>query len=167
MNKPTILGLSLAAIVLCLVYLLSGEKPAPSNKPTDPTTQVTAAKERIESAIAPVEAPTLMPDIKDPQAIIKAIKAASFTYEPARVPEIQPYLDHTDPNVRKAAMDGIVELGHPTGAPVLRKAAKRAATPEEAAVLNAQADYLLLPSTYQMMKSKKFGLPMPANPAPK
>ena len=64
-------------------------------------------------------------------------------------------------------MNGIVELGYPSGAQVLREAAARAATSEEAALLNAKADYLLLPSTYQLMKSKKFGLPMPANPAPK
>jgi len=111
--------------------------------------------------------PALTPGMKDPQAITLAIQAAAITYEPVMVPKIQPYLDHPDPGVRSAALDAIVELGYPTGAPVLREAAARAATPEEAALLNAKADYLQLPSTYQLMKYKKFGLPLPPAPATK
>jgi hypothetical protein len=167
MNKSIILGLSLAAIALFFAYLFVGEKTSPSAKVTDPTTQVAASKGRIESAIAPAEMPTLKPDSNEPQAIINAIQAMATTYDVVKTPEIQPYLDHPDPNVRRAAMNGIVELGYPTGAKVLREAAARAVTPEEAALLNARADFLLLPSTYQMMKSKKFGVPMPAIPAPK
>jgi hypothetical protein len=167
MNKSIFLGLSLAGIALGFAFFFLGQKTALTSKPTDSTTQVTTSKESIVSATASAEMPALKPDMKDQQSIIQAIQAAAMTYEPMKVPEIQPYLDHPDPSIRRAAMDGIVELGYPTGAPVLREAATRAATTEEAALLNAKADYLLLPSTYQMMKSKKFGLPMPAYPASK
>jgi|JI6StandDraft_1071083.scaffolds.fasta_scaffold00642_15 hypothetical protein len=166
MMKKTILpGLAVGA--LCFAYWLAGEKTAPTAKPTAQPTQTHASTEGGQSAMDPAKAAAPWPDSKDHQGVIAAIQAAAITYEVVKLPEIQPYLAHPDPVVRAAAMNGIVELGYPSGAQVLREAAARAATSEEAALLNAKADYLLLPSTYQLMKSKKFGLPMPANPAPK
>lgn len=167
MNKNILLALGLAGIVLCWVFWGAGGEAAPTIKPTELETPVSAPAGRPQSAVAPAGVPTRWPDAEDHRGVIVAIQTAATTYEAAKVPEIQPYLTHPDPAVRTAAMNGIVELGYPTGASVLREAAARAATPEEAALLNAKADYLLLPSTYQLMKSKKFGVPMPPAPAPK
>jgi hypothetical protein len=80
------------------------------------------------------------------QGILEAIHTASISYDPAELPRIQPFLTHPDPEVRAAALNGMIVLGHASGAPLLRDAAKRTANPLEAAELLKKADYLELPS---------------------
>ena len=85
-------------------------------------------------------------DASGKQHILDSIQLASISYDPVELPRIQPYLTHSDPEVREAALNGIVVLGHAAGAPLLRNAASRITNPIEAAELLKKADYLELPS---------------------
>lgn len=90
------------------------------------------------------------------EQIVEVIDDAAISYDAKELPKIQPFLTHSDPEVREAAVNGIMVLGDPAGAPMLRAAAKLALTPEEAVALNESAAYLELPSGSMLnMKPKK------------
>jgi hypothetical protein len=190
MNKFTLFGLLLAGSILYCAYWLAGPETSPSSKkkvagtPTfydnrpnasssgnlgsAKSSNTTQPRKPIEQASISPPAPPPPPPLTaslEPQGIIEAIRTSALTYNASELQRIEPYLSHSDPEVRKAAMNGIVELGYPPGATMLRDAATHAASPEEAALLREKADYLLLPTTYQLMKSKKLGLPLPSNPS--
>lgn len=78
-------------------------------------------------------------------AILGKIEEASVTYDPKGLPLIEPYLLHPDPEVRAAALNGMIVLGEAGASPMLREAAKKAPTPKEAVALTEAADYLELP----------------------
>ena len=78
--------------------------------------------------------------------IAKKIEEASVMYDAKALPLIEPYLLHPDPEVRTAALNGMITLGEAGAAPLLREAAKKAATPKEAVAMGEAADYLELPS---------------------
>jgi hypothetical protein len=78
--------------------------------------------------------------------ILGKIEQASVTYDPKGLPLLEPYLLHPDPEVRTAALNGMIVLGEAGGAPLLREAAKKASTPKEAVALTEAADYLELPA---------------------
>lgn len=80
------------------------------------------------------------------QTLFESIETAATSYDPAQLPLIRPYLTHSDPEVRAAALNGVVTLGDAAGAPLLREAAKQAANSQEAIELLSKADYLELPS---------------------
>jgi hypothetical protein len=108
--------------------------------------------------------PAPLPIATDRQIIFQVIHEASISYDPVDLPRIQPYLSHPDPEIRVAALNGIVVLGHASGAPLLRDAANRAVSSQEAALLREKADYLELPSAYDLMKAKKLSLPNTKRP---
>jgi hypothetical protein len=87
-----------------------------------------------------------IPDPLGKQAILDAIQLASVSYDPSELPSLKPYLTHSDPEIREAALNGIIVLGHAAGAPLLRDAASRISNPIEASELLRKADYLELPS---------------------
>jgi hypothetical protein len=66
----------------------------------------------------------------------------------------------------------MIVLGHAAGAPLLREAAKRIASPLEAAELLKKADYLELPSPPIELLRQKFksqsskNKPLPSNQSP-
>jgi hypothetical protein len=78
--------------------------------------------------------------------IFNEIEQASVTYDAKALPSIEPYLLHPDPEVRQAAMNGMVVLGDAAAGPLLRKAAEKAPTPKEAVALTEAADYIELPA---------------------
>lgn len=80
------------------------------------------------------------------EAIAAAIHEASITYDAKELPKIQPYLLHPDPEIREAALNGMLVLGDAAASPLLRAAAKQIASPEEAAKMLEAAGYLELPS---------------------
>ncbi|GEP44756.1 hypothetical protein BGE01nite_40470 [Brevifollis gellanilyticus] len=80
------------------------------------------------------------------QKVLEEIHLISISYDPVELPRIQPYLTHPDPEVREAALNGFVVLGHAHGAPLLRDAARKLTNPNEAAKLLEKADWLELPS---------------------
>ena len=165
MNKLTIPGLALAATVLLGAYWLAGPEAASPSKrqeapatPSMPQSTAAPAYEAAPPGIA-ASAPVPLPPGTDREVIRESIHAASISYDPADLPRIQPYLSHPDPEIREAALNGILVLGHAAGAPLLRDAAKRATSPKEAALLLEKADYLELPSAYDLMKAKKLSPP--------
>ncbi len=161
MNKTFFLGL-LGAVFCGGVYLAyqsaganlpvgaeksttrsAGKKPRPESN----TTEVHSESASPLSANAPpVTSQGPIPDSAEKQRIIDAIQLASVSYDPSELPRIQPYLTHPDPELRQAALNGMIVLGHAAGAPLLREAARRTANPTEAAELLNKADYLELPS---------------------
>ena len=70
------------------------------------------------------------------------IQSLASTYDAKRIPEIAAFLDHADPLVREAALQGLIQLSSPEAAPVLRAAAAKAKSAEEAAALREAADFL-------------------------
>lgn len=79
-------------------------------------------------------------------AIFNEIEQASVTYDAKALPQIERYLLHPDPEVRAAAMNGMIVLGDSAAAPLLRAAAEKAPTPKEAVALGEAADYMELPA---------------------
>jgi hypothetical protein len=110
-------------------------------------------------AVATVHAP--LPADAPVERVLAVIEEASISYDPKELPRIQPFLLHPDPEVRAAALNGILVLGDAAGAPLLRAAAKQTAVPQEAVKLLETADYLELPSASLLPPGKK-GLARPA-----
>lgn len=75
-----------------------------------------------------------------------AIHDAVLTYDPAGVAVIRPFLLDPDPAVRRAARDGMVQLGEADAVPWLRDAASKLEDPAEIAALREAADLLELPA---------------------
>lgn len=79
------------------------------------------------------------------EAILSAIEEAAISYSAEELPKIQPYLSHPDPEVRAAAIQGMITIGEPAAAPLLRAAAQLAVSTEEAKAMKEAADYVELP----------------------
>jgi len=161
-DKTAIVGgglLLVAAIILVIKLSLSGPPEAPS----DPTTQSAPRAEngsRPVSKIRPVPSPDLRPganatetpelsseEIKAARdAAIEKIQEASTSYDPAELPVIRPYLESRDPDLRAAAVDAMIVLGDASAGPMLREAARKLESPEEAKAMEQAADYIELPS---------------------
>lgn len=118
-----------------------------------------------ESAAANGVQPAEAPALTEPAAILAAIEAASTSYDAAELPRIQPFLTHPDPEIRSAALAGIVNLGHAAGAPVLRAAARQLVDSKEAVGLLQAADYLELPPVPKSMRPRVRAAGTPAAPA--
>lgn len=101
---------------------LTGEGWDPASK-TLPGTSVPTAKEEI----------------------LTGIQNAATTYDPASLPSIARYFESSDPEIRSAAIDGVMLLGDAAGAPLLRQLAASTGNPAEASELRSKADYLELP----------------------
>ncbi len=174
MKNKIILLSGLAVISSLLFYAFTAAGPeakpnakapevsAPSSKVLEPAHSADAPRASIST---PAFAAPLTLESAARQTILETIQTASISYDPVELPRIQPFLTHPDPEVRAAAFNGIVVLGHAAGAPLLREAAKRAATPQEAVELLSKADYLELPSAPIGSRIKKAGAR--AAPAPK
>lgn len=121
----------------------------------NPRTGTATPRVAKSSDRGPVTPPTAAPEpgAKDPglpdeerAAILNAIEQASVTYDSKALLLIEPYLTHPDPEVRLAAMNGMVVLGEAAAGPLLRKAAESAPTPKEAVALAEAASFVELPS---------------------
>jgi hypothetical protein len=77
--------------------------------------------------------------------ILAEIEDAAVSYDPAELPRIRPYLEHADGEIRAAAMDGMVVLGDAAAVPMLRDAAARLASRQEAEKFRQAAAFLELP----------------------
>lgn len=80
------------------------------------------------------------------EEIFAAIEDAASSYSAEELPKIQPYLLHPDPEVRAAAVQGMINLGDASAAPLLRTAAQLAPSSQEAEGMKKAADYVELPS---------------------
>ena len=80
------------------------------------------------------------------EEVAAVIGDAVMTYEPAGVAAIRPFLLDPDPEIRRAARDGLVQLGEADAVPWLREAASKLEDPAEVAALREAADLLSLPA---------------------
>lgn len=80
------------------------------------------------------------------EEVAAVIGDAVMTYEPAGVAVIRPFLLDPDPEIRRAARDGLVQLGEADAVPWLREAASKLEDPAEVAALREAADLLSLPA---------------------
>lgn len=119
-----------------------------------------------ESAAANGVQATEAPALTETASILAAIETASTSYDAAELPRIQPFLTHPDPEIRTAALAGIVNLGHAAGAPVLRAAARQLVDSKEAVGLLQAADYLELTPAPKSMRPRVRAAGKPASPQP-
>ncbi|MEN3943000.1 HEAT repeat domain-containing protein [Prosthecobacter sp. SYSU 5D2] len=144
-----------ALVIIGGVYLAggpdAGPAPAPEKTPASAAaSSLPSGTVSASSASATAPSTTTAPGISGPlleekEQILEAIEDATVTYDPQELPKIQPYLLHADPEVRQAALEGMVNMGDSAAAPLLRSAARLAVTPQETVALTEAADYLELP----------------------
>ena len=141
-----------ALLVAAAVMLLPRAKdlPPPVEQPRTGQTAAASSKSgaRESDTVAKPEAgakPALLND-EERMTILNGIEQASVTYDAKALSDIEPYLLHPDPEVRQAAMNGMIVLGDAAAGPLLRKAAEKAPTPKEAVALTEAADYIELPA---------------------
>ncbi len=117
------------------------EADRPATTKSSPGSSTAPPAQSVPSAVPAAE------KLSDEQrtAILGKIEEASVTYDPKGLPLIEPYLLHPDPEVRAAALNGMIVLGEAGASSMLREAAKKAPTPKEAVALTEAADYLELP----------------------
>ena len=97
-----------------------------------------------EALAAAMSADTL----KDPQAkeaVFEVIQDASTTYDVEGLVVLGPLLKHSDPEVREATIEGIVQLGDAAGAKTLREAAAKTKDSKLKDRLLSAAQFLELP----------------------
>lgn len=130
------------------------------------------------SANAPRVAAAPLPDgvgdaPKQSEEIFQEIEDAMTTYSEEGLPVLKPYLSHPDPEIREAAVEAIVQLAVPSGAAVLKDAARRARSTEEQIRMLEGAEFLELPrlpldKLRTMIESGEVQarVPIPPPPAP-
>lgn len=150
-----------AVVILAVIYIISintvgKNEPAPGY--SDPKTRVEISQSPLENRdrdVTEIAKDTQADDGKPldasdapsrHEAILLGIHQASIQYEPEQIQNIAPYLVHPEPEVRLAAVDGLIVLGERSAADHLREAAKQMNDPREAVTFLDAADYLELPS---------------------
>ena len=152
-----------AVAILALSWWLPRlTKSADTTTPAPQQSQVSSQRTTSPSADQPKPpalsqpAPSASSDQKDSEqttrALLEKIHDASVTYDPAQLPVIAEFLLHENPEVRKAAIDGMIVLGDSAAAPLLRQAALSAPTPPDAVALEEAAAYMELPSASLLKK---------------
>jgi hypothetical protein len=79
------------------------------------------------------------------EQVLNVIDDAMVTYNVSGLAVLSPMLEHPDPEIRQATIEGIVQLGEASGAKTLRDAARRATDSKERAQLLDAAKFLDLP----------------------
>lgn len=144
MKKPLLLSL-LAGVIAAGVFL-------PAKFLRDAPSAAVDAAEAPRPAAAPGKSLRVREEARppgDPAEVGKAaaiIQEAVISYSPEGVKAILPFLQDPDPAIRRAARDGLVQLGEADAVPFLREAALRVEDPEEIALLREAADLLALPA---------------------
>lgn len=97
-----------------------------------------------EALAAAMAADTAM-DSQAKEAVFSVIEDASTTYDVQGLTVLGPLLKHSDPDVREATIEGIVQLGDTAGAKTLREAAASANDPKLKDRMLRAAQFLELP----------------------
>jgi hypothetical protein len=79
------------------------------------------------------------------EVLLEAIDDATVTYDVQGLVTLGPMLSHPDPEIREAAIEGIVQLGETAGAQVLREAAGKSRNPREVEQMIEAAAFLEIP----------------------
>lgn len=161
-SKTTTLG-AVLLIVAVLVLWNKQQKEAPrpnqelsndknSSRPSNADSTSPVGKQEVSRK--PPTSDTGNPD-DTKEVILEKIHNTSVTYDPKELPKIVPYLNHDDPEVRRAAIDGMIVLGDSSAGNYLRAASKTARTPHEAVALEEAANYIELPPSKNFKLRKK------------
>lgn len=162
--------LALVAAIVILTALDTGERAAPA---ASEVTEVEPAPEPVYAdlppggvSITPRAAPgspsaaggtvaitsvdqALIADTTKNEAardtVLEMIDEATVTYDVEGLVTLGPLLRHADPEIREAAVEGIVQLSEPSGAKTLREAARRTSDPRERDRMIEAAEFLELP----------------------
>lgn len=165
MNARWILAAAAACGLLVVIFAFRAggpeRTPPQAAAPRVEATPAPAAAGSTTAGASPAAAPavnaTPAPGGQAVPQILEAIHEASISYDAKELPKIQPHLIHPDPEVRAAALDGVLTLGDAAGAPLLRQAASTLKDPREAVKYLEAADYLELPSGSLLAGKKKAG----------
>jgi HEAT repeats len=137
---PLLAGL-IAAGVFLPARLLRDAPPTAAKAPEARHPGIGSGKSlRVREETRPIADPV------DRGSVEAVIEEAVLTYSPDGVKAIRPFLQDSDPAIRRAARDGLVQLGEADAVPYLREAALRVEDPEEIASLREAADLLALPA---------------------
>lgn len=116
------------------------------------------------SGLAQPQMPAI--DESNPVEVLGRIEQAASMLDPSYLRFISPYLKHRHPDVRAAAVSGIVNLGDVAGAAVLRSAAATHPDQGEALHMIEMAKWLELPPiptevlTQRILEARKRGEPV-------
>lgn len=102
----------------------------------------------------PSDSPILISEHKVTQVIDDLQKLAT-SYDAVDLPKIDPYLLHSNAEIRGAAIEAMVTLGDASAGSLLRIAAAKVTSPHEAVALLEAADYVELPPAKLKFKKKK------------
>jgi len=168
-NHTTFLA---TALLLLALFFAASKILGPGSGGDDPAAEP-AASTRSESrtrpdlqnrgmdaadrASPPASAPPMAEKTSDEPAIPDAItessrlhaleimNEAAVSYDAAELPVIRPYLESPDPALRAAAVEAMIILGDSSAGPMLREAAAKLSSQEEAIQMLRAADYIELP----------------------
>lgn len=133
-------------------------------QPTSVMPQEQELKPVIEGQHSPNSAPKATP-VLEKDKVIDNLREASVTYDKVALPRITPYLASADPDVRQEAINAVVNIGDPAGAPFLRSQAAREADFNKKKELLDLADWLELPSATLILPKRKSGKAHKSAPA--
>jgi len=131
-------------------------KPSAAPAPTDappPETAKTDTRPRPASRIA-IKAGKPIPVIFPNQEERDRLMALAADYDPKQIPVIAPSLKHSDPTVREAARQALVQIADRAAIPFLEEAAKATRDPEEAQALREIIEFLSLPRFIDVVSSE-------------
>ena len=172
-SKVTIIGFGLLLVVAVLIAVNFSSSDSidelTSLEPTGRTQRDGSARQRQQSSkknstarfresadsegVTAVDSSTV---VAEREAAIEKMDEASTSYDPAELPIIQPYLESSDPELREAAIDAMINLGDASAGPMLREAAQKLDSDIEAKKMMDAADYVELPSANFKEMSKMF-----------
>jgi hypothetical protein len=153
------------AIILAVLFIWgnrSDQGPSSKNQSRSAAAEINASASKPNQAphnsklaiINGSDAAKSATNIPSTSILLEEINDAAVMYDPAYLPAIQKHLLHPDQEVRKAAINGMIVLGHREASPMLREASKLAPTPYEAVAMLEAADYLELPSASMIEDGK-------------
>lgn len=154
-SRSLIAGMAVVLVIAaCLLLFARKTERAPKSPESGAVSEMTSGARMATAAASPSSGvkegldvtPGQMPlDDRPREDILEEIEQLSVSYDAKELPKIEPYLLHPDAEVRKAALNGMIALGDSAAAPLLRKAAAKAPTPQEAVSLIEAADFMELP----------------------
>jgi hypothetical protein len=138
----------------------AGKKTAPANgaAPSDRHSSPSNSAAKTTDS-APVTTKPVSQNSPAKDQIKGNLYELSITYDPSNLPKIEPFLYSEDSEIREAAIDAIVLLGHSEGASLLREAANKMLDPRFAVSLLDKAAFLELPSAPKPFFKKKINKP--------
>jgi hypothetical protein len=169
-RKNVWVGFLILGAAMVLVWIMRGAwgagTAAPKGNQVASSKEVQPEPQRLLPATDPIQRELVREQASDEvkqvltdderEQTLAMIEDAATSYDPRQISRIQPFLEHSDPEIRSATIQGLITLGDPAAAPVLRAAAGRIRTADlkEAIPMIEAADYLELPPASLVKKPK-------------